>query len=131
MRKLQSRDVILNSINRNVVVIKPKAPLLEWVNSLPDDIGDIKLEGTRQDCTTYLIPEACYRDEAVKYIESIYREVFQIELVSWRRDKSSWPKRRTLKMFNEWFEIEVHSLVIDVVDEYIEKEVYSWKEDLL
>jgi hypothetical protein len=131
LKKGIEEGAILHSINRNVVVIKPKAPLLDWVNSLPDNIDDVNKEDVNQDCTTYLIPETYGRDDAVKYIEDIYREIFQIELISWRRDKSSWPKRRTLKMFNDWFELEVHSMVIDTVDEFIAKEDYLWRDDLL
>jgi hypothetical protein len=95
-------------VNRNAAVIKPRQPLLAWVKMLPN-----------QD----LIPEFPSIDEAINYIESIYEELFDLELASWYQDEALWPGDRDLKLFREWFDVEIHSEVFDVLDEAVEKEL--------
>jgi len=36
-------------------------------------------------------------------------------------DESLWPKKRILDMFRDWFDVEYHSMVLDTIDESIEK----------
>ncbi len=38
------------------------------------------------------------------------------------QDEKLQPKNRNFKMFKKWFDVEIHSMVIDLVDEGIEKE---------
>ncbi|VEB43206.1 Uncharacterised protein [Chromobacterium violaceum] len=42
-----------------------------------------------------------------------------MELASWDEDEALWPKDLSLKAFWEWFDVEIHSTVIDSVDEDI------------
>ena len=44
------------------------------------------------------------------------------ELAGWSIDESTWPKRRGYKTFREWFEIEHHSVVLELGDGMIEVE---------
>jgi hypothetical protein len=123
----------LYSINRNVAVVKPKLPFLQWLKSLPDDDDSFEIteDDLKRDCITFLVPEAYSTEDARKYIERRYKEIFEIELVSWHRKLSDWPKRRTLKLFRDWFEIEIHSEVIDIGQGHIIKEEFDWKEEIL
>jgi len=41
-------------------------------------------------------------------------EVFERKLVGWHTDERAWPPKRTLKMFKNWFSIEMHSVVEDL-----------------
>jgi hypothetical protein len=43
-----------------------------------------------------------------------------MELSGWSIDENLWPKKRTFKIFREWFEIEPHSMVFDSGDDEIE-----------
>jgi len=45
------------SINRSIAVLKPKQPLLDWLNALPDTEVLFTLAELRTDCTSLLIPE--------------------------------------------------------------------------
>jgi len=38
-------------------------------------------------------------------------------------DESVWPQGRTFEMFMEWFEIETHSMFVDLSDEPLEHDV--------
>ena len=53
-------------------------------------------------------------------IDEMYEKIFEMELGSWCDDRSLWPQDRSLKTFWEWFDVEIHSLVIDTLDEDIQ-----------
>ena len=42
--------------------------------------------------------------------------LFEQELEEWYVDEMLWPENRNRKMFNEWIEIECHSIILDTVD---------------
>ena len=72
--------------------------------------------------TVLLIPEINDYDDAHNFIKSCYEEIFEWELFGWVTAEELWPKNRSWKMFNEWFNIEINSEVFDLVDGEIEKE---------
>ena len=109
------------TINRAVAIIKPKAPFIQWLKSLPDWDLDVTLEDLRKDSTAILIPEQENRN-AIVYIKKIHQEIFQLELDSWHRDENWWPKKRDLKTFRKWFDVEIHSTVMDTGKGMIVKE---------
>lgn len=103
-------------VDRSVAVIKPKAQFLEWLNAVPGNDMDLTLDNLRADCTVILVPEFDEPEEAVAYVDEIYDQLFKMELASWYEDEALWPDNRTLKTFWEWFDVEIHSTVIDTVD---------------
>jgi len=111
-------------INRKVAVIKPTAVFLEWLRNLPDWDLDMTLEDLRNDCTAILIPEPIGRTPEY-YIEGMYREIFEIELDSWERDQSKWSQQMNLETFREWFDIEIHSIVLEPNKRKIKWEKYT------
>ena len=110
------------TINRAVAIIKPKAPFIQWLKSLPDWDLDVTLEDLRKDSTAILIQEQEEDRKAIKYIEKIHQEIFELELDSWHRDEQGWPKKRDLKTFRKWFDVEIYSMVIDTGKGMIVKE---------
>jgi hypothetical protein len=115
----------MHFINRNTAIIKPRQPFLDWLESVPDPDLDVTLEELRQDCTAVLIPEADSEAESRNYIEGIYKEIFEMELNSWYQDRGLWPEEITLAMFRRWFDIEIHSEVVDLEEGEIGKEEYA------
>jgi hypothetical protein len=115
----KNKMVQLSVINRVVAVIRPKAPFLAWLHSLPDmDMDDMTLEKLRSDeQTVFLLPEFFSLEEASDHLDKIYKTVFKIELEGWWTDPADYPKNMTLKMFHEWFDAELHSMVIDAANE--------------
>ncbi|NHR04922.1 hypothetical protein HA052_06895 [Chromobacterium haemolyticum] len=103
-------------VDRSVAVIKPKQPFLDWLNQAPDNDMDLALDSLRADCTVILLPEFDEPEEGVAYIDEIYEQLFKMELASWYEDEETWPKDLSLKAFWEWFDVEIHSTVIDSVD---------------
>ena len=114
----------MNSINRQVAIIKPKKPYADWINSLPgaDELSSI--ESLSNDCTALLLPHFDNRDESLKFVKKIYKQIFEMELDSWSTDEKLWPKKRNYGLFHEWFKIEFHSEVFDFGEGTIEIDEY-------
>ena len=112
----------MQSINRTVVIIKPKKPFVDWINSMPDDSSVYTIEQISKDNLTFLIPEYDNPQSSYNYIKKNYEMIFGFELWGWITAEELWPKNRNWKMFNEWFDVEVNSEVFDLVDKNIEKE---------
>ena len=109
-------------INRTAVVIKPKQPFVDWLNSIPGESSDNTLENMPEENTTFLIPELFGPKESLAYIKKVYSQVFEFELFEWFTAEDLWPQKRTWKMFQDWFYIEMNSEVLDFVEGDIEKE---------
>jgi hypothetical protein len=101
-------------LNRAALIVRPKQPFLDWAAAL-DDSGLVPdVEGEK---TVYLIPEFESDEEGMRALKRIYSEIFERELDGWHTDPSAWPRKRDFKPFQEWFSIELHSVVEDVVDD--------------
>ena len=112
----------MKSINRNVVIVKPREPFLAWLQRLPRPPENLTLDELRRDSLCLLISESDSQEEATALISKRYKKIFESELMAWHTVKRDWPKNRTLAMFREWFDLEFHSEVVDFVDMPIEKE---------
>ncbi len=52
-----------------------------------------------------------------------YDLIFEEELASWWTVRKDWPLQRNLETFKKWFDIEFHSVVIDIFDAPLEDDV--------
>jgi hypothetical protein len=112
----------MECINRAAVVIKPKQPFVDWLNSIPDEDIDFTLERISEDNITFLIPQYDNPEDSKNYIRKRFKNIFEWELFGWIVTEELWPKNRTWEMFQEWFSVEINSEVFDLVDGEIEKE---------
>lgn len=113
----------MKTINRALIVIKPKQPFLDWILARTDtEESEVTLEDLRsEDCTAILVPEFDDYDEVWEVIEDLAPGLFEIELSGWRRTPELWPTKRDFKTFKEWFDVEIHSMVGDSVKGQIKK----------
>ena len=102
----------MKSINRNIVIIKPKEPFLDWLRKLPNPVTEITLEFLRTDCMSFLIPEMGSEDEVFALVGKRYKKIFEAELMAWHTIEQDWPKNRTFAKFKDWFDLEFHSEVM-------------------
>ncbi len=102
-------------VNRGVLILKAKEPFREWLLSLPEP-DDVTLDEINEDNTVYLVPEYEDDDERDRLLKILYKELFEEQLEGWWTDEKDWPKNRNLTMFKKWFDVEFHSVVIDLVD---------------
>jgi hypothetical protein len=105
-------------LNRCAIILRPKRPYLSWVETVERTMPKEFRSGPETahgDRTMYLIPSSEWWNSIDEVLESLYAEMFERELFEWYEDKALWPKPRTLKMFKEWFDVEVSTMVIDLI----------------
>lgn len=107
--------MIYSLLNRAVLIIKPKQPFLDWLYRLPNPLETLTLDELQHNCDAILIPQPDSEDEIDQFIQSQWPTIFEMELDSWHTRDAEWPAPRTLKMFREWFAVELHEMVWDSV----------------
>ncbi len=102
-------------INRGVAVIKPKQPFVNWLNGLSDSANEAPhtQESLREDCTVLLIPDFYSLEEMEAFTNPMKPDLFEQELANYAEDARDWPDDLTAAIFDEWFDLEVHSMVYD------------------
>lgn len=104
-------------LNRMVLILVCKQPFLDWLNAADQNPLSLTLEMLHIDNDTFLIPQFDDPHDAVKWAEKRWSFLFESILFDWITEESMWPQNRTLKMFLEWFDIDVHSMVWDLANE--------------
>ena len=66
--------------------------------------------------TIYLIPECDTPDDVVEVLRELCDEIFTKQLDGWYRDTSSWPEDRSYEVFCQWFDVQHHSMLVDLCD---------------
>jgi hypothetical protein len=111
------------TIDRAIAIVRPNQAFAEWVNSLPENAGEFfTLEEIRKDATAYLIPEFENAADLQATLRELAEDIFAIELEAWSRNPQNWPRKRDFAAFQKWFEVEIHSLVLDPFENEILKE---------
>ena len=103
------------TLNRSVVIVKPRQPYLEWTRA--DDAEGLASSvygAMRDEPQVYLLPE--YEDPLVQQevLDVFWPAIFEAMLECWVTDEALWPNGRTRAMFDKWFEIQMCSLVQDL-----------------
>ena len=110
------------TINRSIAILRIKQPFVDWANELPDAEFKSSLDDFKTDCLAVLIPDYDTDEEAVGFINEIYEDIFTQILSDWSIEESWWPQDRTNEMFWQWFDVELHSIVMDSCMEPIEED---------
>ncbi len=114
-------------VNRSVVIVKPKQPFADWLATLdvewPQDAPPSLMQ-LREDCNAFLIPPAEDVMDAKDYIRQHWQDIFEGELADWTEDESEWPAKRTPNIFQQWFEVELHSVLTDLCEDSLDRESF-------
>ena len=102
-------------INRSVGILKPKAPFYEWLESLPDPTSIDPAE-YEEHTSIFLLPAYEMLDERGEIEKQFFDLMFENALNDWWLDESDWPKKRSLEMFREWFDLQILDGITDLVD---------------
>ncbi len=117
---------VLAMINRAALLLCYKQPAINWINeSDPDnDASEIDQVQVNEERTVYLIPDkAAASDETVRaWVELNHIALLEHELAGWVADESLWPQGLNLTLFDDWFDVECHSIVLDTSDDAIIEE---------
>ena len=118
------------TINRHLIILMPRQPALDWIMRVDPNPPNLSLDDLREDQNAFLIPETDDQEDAERWIQRRWSMLFEHFLAEWYTDEPCWPKKRTLKMFKEWFEIQYHSMVWDLApDQPIDREDWESLED--
>ena len=104
----------MRRVKRAAVCIRPKQPYIDWANGLEE--GGVKIGAEFMPAeTVYMIDDLAEGSiDAEALLEPYYAVIFEEELGGWHRVEADWPKRRDFETFQAWFDMEVHSMVLDL-----------------
>lgn len=83
----------------------------------------MSLADVNEDRTVYLVSDATVDspDSFRRWLRRNYKALFEMELEGWYTDPDLWPANRSFAVFFAWFEVEYHSVIVDLVG----KEIYD------
>ncbi len=103
------------TINRHLIILMPKQPVLDWIKRVDPDPPNLTLEQLRQEQNAFLVPDSLDgQEDAEKWVKRSWQVFFEGYLNEWYTVESWWPQKRTYKMFKDWFEVQYHSMVWDL-----------------
>lgn len=105
--------VFYDTIDRNAILVRPKRPFFDWANGVFNSGPPIN---EKDECNVYLIREMDSNEAVLRWVRTHFDDVFVNELNDWCTDEGRWPQKRTYVLFSEWFDVEVHSMVLDLED---------------
>jgi hypothetical protein len=110
--------VYYQNVKRSALVVKAKKPFYDWLLSIdPND----KPEEMTKEGDVYLLPDYDELKKLENWLKKNFNEIFEDQLNNWYIDEEMWPQHRTFKMFNEWFDYTLHTMVWDTQEKFIEK----------
>jgi hypothetical protein len=111
-------------VNRIAISIVGAGPYEEWTRKTDGDAnkGTLTVARVQVYGTAFLLPEFELEEDIQEWVEDNALWLFEFELSAWTEDESVWPRDRDLKLFREWFRIDIHSAVVDAGDDDIEGE---------
>jgi hypothetical protein len=111
-------------INRTAVSIVGAQPYIDWTRQHDADAnnGMLTVARARPYGTAFLLPELELEEDVQEWVEENAAWLFEFQLSAWTDDERAWPPARDLKMFRDWFRIDIHSLVVDTADDEIDGE---------
>lgn len=109
-------------VNRSIVIIKPRQPFVDWLQSLPGAPA-VELDALRANGNAVLIPHVEELDPA-DFLASHYQQLFATELADWCEDEALWPPLG-VEQFMAWFDLDIHPVVTDMVDYPLEREAFT------
>ncbi|HZR26836.1 MAG TPA: hypothetical protein VFA59_24795 [Vicinamibacterales bacterium] len=111
-------------INRTAISIVGAQPYVDWTRTTDSTIdrGALTVARATPFGTAVLLPELELEEDVQEWVEENADWLFELQLSAWTDDESAWPTPRDLKMFKEWFRVDIHNMVVDVAETDIEGE---------
>lgn len=111
------------TVNRFAVALRPKQPFIDWINRTDSKEKPFTAEKVALDNAVYLITESTESADPDEILQDAWADIFEYELEGWCTDADFWPQDRSYRLFREWFEVEVHTVVYDLSVEPLFTEV--------
>jgi hypothetical protein len=113
------------ALNKVALIVRPKQPYIDWANGLEEGGPKLSLESPEQEHTIYLVEESSLDLDPEPSLRRHYSAIFEQELAGWHRDPSEWPRQRNLNTFLKWFDIKIHSMIVDLAEIPLEVEWFA------
>lgn len=110
-------------INRAALLLKGKQPFVDWIiKTDPEGSGkEIDLNTVNADKVVYLVDDETGEDPE-GWVSQNFEHLMKNELFGWYIDEKVWPKILDIVLFDKWFEVECHSMIVDTVEGDIEED---------
>lgn len=113
-------------VNRSIALIRPRTPFFDWLQALPGNIAEgLTLDDLRSDSNALLIPPNDDAEDALAFIMERAESLFAAELSDWCEDDALWPGTLDADTFAVWFDVEIHTILTDLVDAPLEREQFE------
>ena len=115
------------TINRSLIVLVPNQPAFDWIMQADPEPMQMTLAQLRQNLDGMLVSQEKVEtlEDAQRWVYRRWEMLFERFLYEWYTAEELWPRKRTLKMFKEWFEVQYHPMLWDFGDEMIEHEYWG------
>jgi hypothetical protein len=114
--------------NRTAITVKVTQAFIDWFNTVDPsknhkDYEPMILQDDDEGIV-YLVPNWDMNEERDEILQYYYQGIFEMELSGWFTHQTLWPspKERTFELFQKWFQVTHSSMIIDLLDEEIERE---------
>ena len=109
--EVTENDYAENYINRSAIILKPQQPFVDWYFKLnPED--ELDTEEDIKEINIYLVDDGI--DDVEKWLKKKFDKFFMMELDEWCENKKEWPQKRNYKMFKQWFQVDVSTMIYDL-----------------
>ena len=104
-------------LNRSALMLQPRLPYLEWVNSLPQQVTELEQPLTpaelEREGRVYLVDEFDPQADEAVVLEPLALALLENELSAWDELALHWPPALDVELLQCWFEIKPLGLVFD------------------
>jgi len=111
-------------INRTAISVVGGQPYVDWTRHHAGDGSSeaVTVARAKPFGAAVLLPEFEFEEDVQEWVEDNWSWLFELQLDAWTSDQSSWPAERDLRMFREWFRVDIHNIVVDAAEGDIEGE---------
>jgi hypothetical protein len=85
----------------------------------------LKIHDPNNEYTAYLIENVGRDSDLARALKRYYRTIFEHELAAWHTDPKAWPRKRDLQTFEDWFEVQLSSMALNLCNHRIEVEEFE------
>lgn len=118
--KGRGKNLTACMINRTALIIHFKQPFVDWANASEPcpELATLTLHTANDDATVFLIGD--FMAEKFDYwLQRHFDTLFTEILEQWHPNTDLWPAPLTLPLFRSWFDVRLHSMVVDTVGDTI------------
>lgn len=110
------------SINRSVLVVRPRQKLYDWLKELAPEAPELEeLPPDHDDADVFLIPDFLLSEQAEEWLKENINYFCSMLFSQWWEEEEEWPANRNWKTFNQYFTYNIQTQVRDIIDDDIQR----------